>query len=80
MAAAKQVVGNPTPRVEGELKVSGYRSGVHQTHRRKNLEVVVQLTISCVSCRESRVEASAFSAKPKKCLRFGDHRLTADFS
>ncbi len=23
MASAKQVVGNPTPRVEGELKVSG---------------------------------------------------------
>ena len=23
MAASKQVVGNPTPRVEGELKVSG---------------------------------------------------------
>src|SRR6266498_6154779 len=24
MAASKQVVGNPTPRVEGELKVSGH--------------------------------------------------------
>ena len=23
MASAKQVVGNPTPRIEGELKVSG---------------------------------------------------------